>query len=133
MKRITLILLIGLILPCCDKDDLKVNLNANDDLVFSGTFEAVNSKNITGTVSLDISDGYYKCSTNLPYGNGAGKLEVNGTKINFIDTLFFPVPAIFGPAYVLSGEHQYEFDGVNLKIWRALNVGSVEYQLKARE
>ena len=130
MKKITFILLIGLILPCCDKNELKVNLNAKDDLAISGTFETINSENITGTISLDISDGHYECSTNLPFGHGAGKLEVNGTKINFIDTLFFAVPALYGPSYVLSGEHQYEFDGDNLKIWRAKNVGSAEYKLK---
>jgi len=60
----------------------------------------------------------------------AGKLEVNGSTINFVDTLFFPIPALYGPSYVLSGKHQYKFDGDNLEIWRAKNVGDIEYKLK---
>jgi hypothetical protein len=40
------------------------------------------------------------------------------------------IPAIYGPSYVLSGEHHYEFDGHNLKVWRKKHVGSIEYRLK---
>jgi hypothetical protein len=107
-----------------------VDLNPNEDLSFSGTFETINSENLSGTVNLNISNGYYECLTNLPFGRGAGKIEVNETKINFIDTLFFAIPAIYGPSYVLDGEHFYTFDGENLRIWREKNVGSVEYDLE---
>ena len=54
MKKITFILLIGLILPCCDKNELKVNLNAKDDLAISGTFETINSENITGLFVMTV-------------------------------------------------------------------------------
>jgi len=37
---------------------------------------------------------------------------------------------MYGPSYILSGEHHYEFDGRNLKIWKEKNVGSVEYNLR---
>ncbi len=130
MKNIALVLLVGLTLLSCDKDELKVNLNKEENLIFSGAFETIHSEDLTGTVILKISDGYYECSTSLPFGYGAGKLEANARTINFIDTLFVAIPAIYGPSYVLSGEHHYEFDGENLKIWRAKNVGSIEYNLK---
>lgn len=123
-------LLIVMILCSCEKNKPQVPLNANDNLSFSGTFETINSENLAGTVILNISNGHYECFTNLPYGHGAGKLESNETTINFIDTLFFVIPAIYGPSYVLSGEHYYEFDGGNLKVWREKNAGSIEYDLE---
>ena len=54
----------------------------------------------------------------------------HATSIHFLDTLFVPVPAIWGPSYVLSGEHSYRFDGNTLRIWKEKNVGSVHYELK---
>ncbi|MBI9036459.1 MAG: hypothetical protein JEZ03_18535 [Bacteroidales bacterium] len=124
------ILLIGFILSSCEKEELQMPININETLSFRGTFKTINSENITETVFLNISNGYYECSTSLPYGHGAGKLDANETTINFIDTLFFPIPALYGPSYVLSGEHYYEFDGKNLKIWREKNIGSIEYNLE---
>ena len=123
------ILLIAIILTSCEKDELQAPIDINENLSFSGTFETINSENLSGTVFLNISNGYYECLTSLPYGHGAGKVEANKTTINFIDTLFFAIPAIYGPSYVLSGEHYYEFDGENLKVWREKNVGSIEYDL----
>jgi hypothetical protein len=114
----------------CSKDQLQATLNTNDDFSFSGTFEATDSEMISGTVALNIKHGYYECSTYLPYGQGAGKLESTETTLNFIDTLFLVIPAMFGPSFVLSGEHLYEFDGETLKIWRDKNVGGIEYDLK---
>lgn len=131
MKRLICFpsILIMMLLLSCNKKDVNVNLNPASDLAFNGTFRTINSENISGTVTLQISNGYYNCSTSLPYGKGAGKIEIQGSTIHFIDTLFFPIPAIYGPSYVLSGQHQYQFDGKNLKIWRAKNVGSVAYNL----
>ena len=114
----------------CEKNELKVTLNVNENLSFSGAFKTISSENISGTVNFNMSNMHYVCSTDLPYGYGAGKLETNETTINFIDTLFFAIPAIYGPSYVLSGEYYYIFDGENLKIWREKNVGSIEYDLK---
>lgn len=128
---ILLTLLIAATFYSCEKiESQAVDLNTNKHSSFSGTFETLNSDNLSGTVILNISNGYYECLTNLPYGHGAGKLEFNGSKINFIDTLFFAIPAMYGASYVLSGEHDYKFDGDNLKIWRGKNVGSIEYNLK---
>lgn len=128
--RYFILLMTAIILFSCDNDEVNVQLNPNADLSFSGTFKTINSENVSGTVTLEISSGYYNCATNLPFGHGAGKLEVNESTINFIDTLLFPIPALYGPSYVLSGEHQYKFDGDNLEIWRAKNVGDIEYKLK---
>jgi hypothetical protein len=125
-----LILLIGFIFPNCENDELQVPININETLSFSGTFETINSANFSGTVFLTISNGYYECLTNLPYGHGAGKIEVHKTTINFVDTLFVAIPAIYGPTYVLSGEYNYKFDGENLEVWKEINVGSIEYELE---
>ena len=131
MERLALftLLLTTISLLSCDNTDVDVKLNSESDLMFSGTFNTINSDNVSGTVTLHIANGSYSCSTNLPFGNGAGKIEIQESTINFIDTLFFPIPAIYGPSYVLSGQHQYKFDGDNLKIWRANNIGEIEYRL----
>lgn len=126
-------LIITIVLFGCDNDDVNIQLNPESDVSFSGTFQTINSENLSGTVTLQIANGHYKCSTNLPFGQGAGKIEIQESTINFVDTLFFPVPAIYGPSYVLSGQHQYEFDGDNLKIWSAKNVGEIEYSLNLKK
>ena len=113
----------------CENNELQITLNANENLSFSGVFKIINSENLSGTVNLNISNRHYTCSTDLPYGYGAGKLEANETTINFIDTCFFATPALYGPSYVLSGEHYYIFDGEKLKIWRENNVDSIVYDL----
>ena len=123
-------ILIAISLTSCQKDKQQIPLNINDKLSFSGTFGTINSEDLYGTVILNISNGYYECLTSLPYGHGAGKIDVSNNTINFIDTLFFAIPAMYGPSYVLSGEHYYEFDGRNLKVWKEKNVGSVEYDLR---
>jgi hypothetical protein len=133
MAKYLIYLMMTIIFFGCDNDDVKVQLNPVSDLSFSGTFKTINSENLSGIVTLQIADGYYKCSTNLPFGQGAGKIEIQESTINFIDTLFFPIPAIYGPSYVLSGQHQYKFDGDNLRIWRAKNVGEIEYNLNLKK
>lgn len=131
MKKFILIMFVSFYLFGCKDNDLKLNLDTNQDLLFSGTFKTKDSdENIFENVSLKISNGYYECTTSLPFGYGAGKIEVNGNVVNFIDTAFFAIPALYGPSYVLSGEHYYKFDGEDLEIWRAKNVGSIEYKLK---
>ena len=127
------ILVASTLILSCNNEEVNIQLNPNDDLTFTGTFKTIDSDNITGRVTLHISDGYYYSTTDLPFGYGSGQLEVNELTINFIDTLFFIVPAIYGPSYVLSGEHQYKYDGDNLKLWRAKNVGDIEYELKLTE
>ncbi|NBP67306.1 MAG: hypothetical protein EBU52_01040 [Cytophagia bacterium] len=135
MKRLKdiILLIITIILFGCDYNDVNIQLNPESDLSFSGTFKTINSESLSGTVMLEIADGYYKCSTSLPFGQGAGKIEIQESTINFIDTLFFPIPAIYGPSYVLSGQHQYKFDGNNLEIWRTKNVGEIEYNLNLKK
>jgi hypothetical protein len=118
------------ILFSCNNNEVNMQLNPGTDLSFSGTFKTIDSDNVSGTVTLNISSGQYSCATNLPFGTGGGKLEVTESTINFVDTLFFAIPALYGPSYVLSGQHQYRFDGDKLKIWRAKNIGDVEYELK---
>jgi len=134
MKKSIAYFIITFLLFGCVDDDIKVNLDVNQNLSFSGILQTKGSdENLLEDVTLKISKGSYKCTTSLPYGFGAGKLEVSGNSINFIDTLFFPVPALFGPSYVLSGEHQYEYSGQELKIWRSKNIGSIEYNLSLME
>ena len=130
MKPIMIV--ITLFLACCsacDKNESAASLDVNKEYTFAGGFKTINSENLIGTVDLIISSGYYQCSTSLPYGRGAGEIVAFEKTINFIDTMFFIMPAIYGPSYVLSGEHFYTFDGDNLKIWKDKNVGSVQYDL----
>ncbi|SFU03744.1 hypothetical protein SAMN04489724_3513 [Algoriphagus locisalis] len=121
---------IALILFCsCTNDEINVPFNINSESEYSGTFETLDSDNIRGDVTLFINNGIYECSTNLPYGRSAGRLLIDDNSINFIDTLFFPVPALYGPSYPLSGDHQYNYDGKKLTIWKNKNVGEVKYEL----
>ncbi|MCZ8023733.1 MAG: hypothetical protein O9294_18390 [Cytophagales bacterium] len=135
MKRSIFInsLIITIFLFGCDNDEVNVQLNPETDLSFIGTFNSKNSENVSGIVTLQISDGYYRCSTSLPFGQGAGKIEINESTINFIDTLFFPIPAIYGPAYVISGKHEYQYDGDNLKIWGSRNSEEIEYNFNLKK
>jgi hypothetical protein len=123
-------ILILIISNSCKKTDSSISIDSQNDANFIGTFKEIASETIYGTVSLYISDGYYYCFTNLPYGYGAGRLEVDETTIDFIDTLFFPIPAMYGPSYVLSGKYYYVFDGKDLKIWEIKNVYEIEYNLE---
>ena len=134
MEKSLAILIITVFVFGCVDDDVKIDLDVNQELAFDGTFRTRGSdENLSEKVTLKISNGFYECTTSLHAGYGAGKLEVSGKSINFIDTLFFPIPAIFGPSYVLSGEHHYEYNGKELKIWRNKNVGSIEYDLSLKE
>jgi hypothetical protein len=128
-KNIVLINLV-LILFSCDKENTNMSLDLELESHFTGTFETLNSDDTTGTVVLNISNGTYSSTTNLPYGQGAGLLTADERTINFQDTLFFPVPAIYGPSYVLSGEHEYAFDGKTLTLWKRGNKAEIKYQLQ---
>jgi hypothetical protein len=127
------LLMTTIILLSCHHDDVNVKLNPESDLSFTGSFKTSDSENVSGTITLQIANGHYNCSTNLPFGQGAGKIEIQGSTINFIDTIFFIIPAIYGPSYVLSGPHQYKFDGDQLKIWRAKNGGDITYNLNLKK
>jgi len=134
MKASRLVFLVIVFAFGCVEDDGKLSLDVNQELAFDGTFRTRGSdENLFEEVTLKISNGFYQSTTSLPFGYGAGKLEVSRNSINFIDTLFFPVPALYGPSYVLSGEHHYEFNGQDLKIWRNKNVGAIEYNLSLKE
>lgn len=116
----------------CESEEIKRQLSPDEDLLFSGTFKTINSEKVSGTATLQISSGHYYCETDLPFGHGAGKIEISDATLNFIDTLFFAAPAIYGPSYVLSGKYFYEFDGKNLNIEKEKNIGSVQYKLKLK-
>lgn len=123
------VLLSSIVFVCCTKDDAYPELDTNRDLTFNGSFRTINSEDLEGSVFLNIKNGSYKCSTDWPFGNGAGKVVANSQTIEFIDTLFFAIPAIYGPSYVLSGKHHYRFDGKNLTIWKDKNIGKIKYDL----
>lgn len=114
----------------CEQERTGLLIDMNSESTFSGTFETLNSDNVSGEVTLHIDRGTYVSSTNLPHGLGAGELIIEKQSIHFRDTLFFPVPAIYGPSYVLSGEYQYRFDGNTLTIWKDKNVGEINYRLR---
>lgn len=54
MKKTMFLVLIGLSLLSCEKDELKANLRGAEDLEFSGTFETINSEDLTGTVNSSL-------------------------------------------------------------------------------
>ena len=60
MKRSIFInsLVITIFLFGCDNDEVNIQLNPETDLSFTGTFNAKNSENVSGIVTLQISDGY---------------------------------------------------------------------------
>jgi hypothetical protein len=124
-----IVLLSSVAFVCCNKDEVYLELNTSGDLTFNGNFKTINSEELEGSVFLNLNNGSYECSTDLPFGNGAGKVVANGRTIEFIDTLFVAIPAIYGPSYVLSGKHYYKFDGKNLSIWKDKNVGKIKYDL----
>jgi hypothetical protein len=130
VSAITALIIIGLLNIRCERTNSNLPLTFSDTTSFTGTFKTIDDSNIQGTISLSLFNKNYVCATNLPFGYGAGELQIDNTTIDFIDTLFFPIPAIYGPSYVLSGIHDYRFDGENLKIWKDKNVGKIEYYLK---
>ena len=104
-------------------------LDPDESSYFAGTFRSVNSDAVSGSITLVISSGFYQCFTNEPFGNGAGRLEVISTSINFIDTLFFPIPALYSAPHVLSGKYNYCYDGEKLEITGNRNGHEVKYSL----
>ena len=113
----------------CKKIDSSIWIDPQIEANFVGTFKEIASDTIYGTVSLLISDGYYNCFTNMPYGHGAGKLAVDETTIDFNDTLFFPMLTMYAASFVLSGKYYYSFNGKNLKIREINTVYDIEYNL----
>jgi hypothetical protein len=98
---------------------------------YAGTFETAYDFNINqDSVYLNISNGYYECSTNLPYNYGAGILEISETTLNFIDTLFFPIPALYISGFALSGEYKYQYDGENLILEKVTESDNLIYRMK---
>lgn len=98
---------------------------------YKGTFGQPESiENSQDSVILTISNGHYFCATNYPFNYGAGKLEVSRSTFNFIDTLFFPIPAIYMTGYVLSGEYSYQYDGENLILEKETDFYNLTYRLK---
>jgi hypothetical protein len=131
-SRRSIVLLINIIFLIsilgCQKDDF--NKRDVDSGNYSGTFEG-NELNITqDSVYLNISKGYYYCTTNLPYNYGAGILEITETTLNFIDTLFFPIPALYITGFALSGEYEYQYDGETLIIEKITDTGNLTYRMK---
>jgi hypothetical protein len=129
MKKILFLSLLNFAILSCSGDP-QISLNISNESDFTGTFETIHSDEISGIATLQIFNGRYECTTNLPFGRGAGKIEVSGNSINFIDTTSFVIPAIYGPPYQLSGSYIYSFDGKHLKVWRKKNVGIVVYDLE---
>jgi hypothetical protein len=127
--QINLLVISTVLISGCKNNDSNVVIDLNDTLFFIGTFKTFDPNNLNESVSLLITNGRYTCITSLPFGHGAGKVEIDNSVINFVDTAFFVVPAIYGPSYVLSGEYYYLYDSRNLKIWKNKNVGYIIYDL----
>lgn len=81
------------------------------------------------SVYLEISKGYYSCNTNIPYNYGAGKVETTESAINFMDTLFFPIPALYAAGLALSREYSYQYDGKYLILEKFTESSHLAYTL----
>jgi hypothetical protein len=127
---ITMLICIGLITTHCEKNSSNFPLTYSDTATFTGTYRSIDDTVQKGAISLLLFKSKYECDTGLPFGHGAGKLEIEVATIDFIDTLFFVIPAIYGPSNVLSGKYYYRFDGDNLMIWKDKSVSKIEYDLK---
>jgi hypothetical protein len=128
MKNFLFITFLTFVLVSCHEDP-QFSLNISKESNFNGTFQAMHSDKVSGLAALQIFNGHYECTTSLPFGRGAGKIKVWGNSITFMDTTSFIIPAIYGPAYQLSGTYTYEFDGNHLKVWRKKNAGVIVYDL----
>lgn len=128
-KMLLLAIILIMSLPGCQKDDINTKIVEKGN--YTGTFESgYNLSLVQDSVFLNISSGYYYCSTNLPYNYGAGKIEISATTLNFIDTLFFPVPALYITGFALSGEYKYQYDGINLILEKLDDNEDLTYKLK---
>ena len=128
MKAFKVFFCISIMFLSCEKSESDIEIDPSLSFEFNGNFITTNEFQ-SGTVFLKIESGIYYCTTDLPYGKGAGRLVLHNNEIEFIDTLFFPIPAIYGPSWVLSGKHTYTFNGSVFKLYRKLNVGSIYYDL----
>lgn len=135
MRIVAFSFLVGLMIFLgCDCEESHPSLYSNDTLAFSGYFRTINSdENLLGEVNLSIVRGSYQCTTNLPYGKGAGLVSLDGHIITFTDTLFFLIPTVYGSSFVLAGKYHYEFDGQSLWIVKRINIGQIEYLLEVVE
>ncbi|MGE4289006.1 MAG: hypothetical protein AB7E36_09970 [Salinivirgaceae bacterium] len=118
--------LIILTLTGCNKE------SGNEQLIAPGTYKGTFSSTVLNrqdSVFLNISGGYYYCSTNLPFNYGAGLLEISETRVKFIDTLFFPIPAIYITGFALSGEYTYQYNGFNLMLEKNTPGGKTTYRM----
>jgi hypothetical protein len=114
-------------LAACETDGVSVKVP--DDGQYAGTFYAPNYNLEQDSVFLTISNGYYRCDTQLPFNYGAGRLEVTGTTLNFVDTLFFVVPALYVTGFALSGEYTYHFNDGVLQLEKVESSSKLTYQL----
>jgi len=114
----------------CENPNMRLNLNQQDTLNFTGVFKFVNSATFIGTILLQTSYDYFHCSTSLPYDWGAGRLLVKESTLDFIDTAVYFMPCMYARAYTLSGEYNYQFDGKDLLIWKNKGNRVILYELK---
>ena len=91
MKSFKVLFFISLILLSCEKSESDIEIDPSLSYEFNGNFITINDLQ-TGNVFLKIESGRYYCTTDLPFGKGAGRLIISKNQIEFIDTLFFPIP-----------------------------------------
>lgn len=108
------------------------------EAVYSGTFTVKYQTAIpeqpvvshSGATTLTLSGGKYSCTGNkdrIPAG-GSGTYSIKGDKIIFADQNFWT--ADFDWRLILNGIYDYTIDGTKIKISRADEYASYEYDLK---
>lgn len=128
-----LALLCSAILLGCEDEHL--TLNANKLQTFDGAFKTLSSDKFprsveeSGTSTLEISNGRFISTTfseSRGYGHAAGRLEITGDKIHFMDTVFKAWLMHVLPPKYLNGKYDYAFDGDKLQIGTKYQSGWVD-------
>lgn len=89
-KIIFIILSTSFCLIACSDEEISVGLDPGQEYEFLGNYSTIDSEEIpTGEVYLIIKRGSYVCTTDLPFGIGAGREIIELSTIEFVDTLFF--------------------------------------------
>lgn len=124
---VTLVLFVSYLTGCQSETDQLTDISG----YYSGTFTSTGRiKTNQDTVYLNIADGGYVCCTKLPFDYGAGIVEIYGSTINFVDTLFFPIPALYADFFSLSGNYNFFFNGRDLLLLKNTDSGKLTYRLK---
>ena len=130
IKFTTLIAAIVILFSCNKHNDEKVALLSGN---YSGQYTeytALTGNTTTTNIAVKLSMPGYSTYSSLQSDvpSAKGSYKVNGTQVNFTDTLIFP--GNINGAVALSGTYNFKVTTDSLILIRALNDYSITYKLK---